>query len=185
MIDKLNIIYLYFIIVYFEFRIFKFLKMNKLQKSRNIIFLDNVIRIFTNNNQLFLDTVINAIEKPPPPKQIKSPTRQPSFLSHYETQILNVLGDFFNKQMLKLPHDRHLRKVYSILSESIDKVYFVTYFNNSFWRLESKLRIPLLQLISKNDYYLAKSVDEGKVYLIPKDFIFSSKMQNNYEKIEY
>ena len=156
-----------------------------LKLRRDTIYMDNVIRIFMINNQLFEDTSDNAIEKHFSPKKFKFPTKHEIFLTPIQNEILNVINDFFNEQNLKSHGNRYLRKVFTILSKKIERINFVTNFSHSFWRLESNLRIPLLQLIHKNDYYLAYSLENNCVYLIPNDFIFSSKIPNNYEKIEY
>jgi len=151
-------------------------------------FLDKIINEFNSlNNVPFLDRVIKAMERTscavPEQPQKKSSPRHKNLLSEKDKKILTVLEDFFKEQ--KSYGNKHLRKVFSILSKRVDHINFVTYFNNPFWRLENNLRSPILQLLRENDYYLARSLENNHVYLIPNGFKFTANFHNIYEKMEY
>ena len=157
----------------------------------NVLFMDYIIKKFNDlNNVPFLDAVIEGIEKPyfdktdtTYTKRKKFSPRQKNVLSEKDNKILNVLKDFFEEQ--KYYGKKHLRKVFSILSDKIDNVYFVNYANHAFWKLESNLGVLILELIRENNYYLAFSLDKNYVYLIPNDFNFTEKFPNIYEKMHY
>ena len=154
----------------------------------NVDFMDKVIHDFmnNNNNRAFLDSVINSMEKISSiSNQKKSSPRQESLLSSYDKKILNTLEDFFKEQKSKSLDMKELRKVFVILWGKVNNVNFITYFNNPFWRLENNLRTPLLQLIRENNYYLARSLENNHVYLIPNGFKFTTKLPNHFEKMEY
>ena len=151
-------------------------------------FLDGIINKFnSSNNVQFLDRVIKAMERSASAAseqpQKKSSPRHKNLLSEKDKKILTVLEDFFKEQ--KSYGNRHLRKVFSILYNNVNNINYVTFSNNPFWRLENNLRAPILQLLRENNYYLAYSLENNHVYLIPNGFKFTTNFPNIYEKMEY
>ena len=138
-------------------------------ESLNVAYMNYIIHKFeTNNNEISL--------------------RQENVLTLHENKIINALKDFFIEQKPKSFDKKYMRKVFSVLSKKIEKIDnfdYIIYFSNPFWRLEHNLRNPILQLIYENDYYLARSLQNDYVYLIPNGIRFTLKSQNNFEKMEY
>ena len=183
--------YLVFIIIYYSCnQVFLRMQYFKENPPSDTAFLDRIIFEFNSSNNVpFLDRVINAMERSPSaaseqPQKKTSPGRK-SVLNPHQRQIIDTLIDFFKEQKTKSPDNRHLRKVFSILSKKVNHVNYVTFSNNPFWRLENNLRTPILQLLRENDYYLARSLENDHVYLVPTVFKFTLKFPNTFKKMEY
>ena len=149
--------------------------------SPDVVFMDYIISRFNANNASydvpFFDSVINITGSNPSIPQNES--------FSYDNKIVPILSTFFKKQKSKSFNKKDIRRVYSILLNKIDNIDFIMYFNSPFWKLKNNLRGPILNLIDENNYYLARSLQNNHVYLIPIGYKFTVKFPNIFEKMEY